>query len=222
MIRLAVQPMFITFEGIDFSGKSTQIRILERRLRDRGERVLLVREPGGTVISENIRSILLDRAHEAMDEVTEFLLFSASRSQLVQEEIIPALDAGVHVIADRFHDSSTAYQGYGRGIDIRAIESVHRIATHGIVPDLTFFIDIPVDASFERRNKPERAIDRMEAADRAFFEHIRDGYLHLAREHASRFVRIDGMLPIDHIANTIWNTIGSRLSSSEDASRATP
>ena len=221
MIGPQGHPMFITFEGIDFSGKSTQISILEQRLRERGDSVLLVREPGGTVISEKIRSILLDRAHDAMDDVTEFLLFSASRSQLVREEIIPALDAGVHVIADRFHDSSTAYQGFGRGLDIRAIESVHGIATHGLLPDLTFFIDIPVDASFARRDKPRRDIDRMEAADRAFFERIRDGYRHLAREHASRFVRIDGMLPIDEISDCIWNTIDSRLSSSEDASSAT-
>lgn len=212
--------MFITFEGIDFSGKSTQIHLLEQRLRERGESVLLVREPGGTVISEKIRAILLDRTHDAMDDVTEFLLFSASRSQLVHEEILPALTSGVHVIADRFHDSSTAYQGYGRGLDIQAIESVHRIATHGLMPDLTFFIDIPVDESFERRNTPERVIDRMEAADRDFFERIRAGYLLLAKEHDTRFVRIDGMMPITDIADTIWKIINDRLPSLDDATRA--
>jgi len=213
--------MFITFEGIDFSGKSTQIRLLETRLRTNGERVRLVREPGGTEISEKIRAILLDRAHDAMDDVTEFLLFSASRSQLVQEEILPALASGVHVIADRFHDSSTAYQGFGRGLDIEAIKAVHRIATHGLVPDLTFFIDIPVDASFERRSKPDRTIDRMEAANRAFFERIRDGYLRLAEEHAFRFIRIDGMLAVDVIADMIWTAVSNRLSST-DATNATP
>lgn len=213
--------MFITFEGIDFSGKSTQIRLLEQRLRERGDSVLLVREPGGTAISEKIRAILLDRAHDAMDDVTEFLLFSASRSQLVRETIVPALASGAHVIADRFHDSSTAYQGYGRGLDILAIESVHRIATHGLMPDLTFFIDIPVDAGFERRNATERAIDRMEAADRMFFERIRAGYLLLAKEHGSRFVRIDGMLPINDIADTIWSIIRHHLPSLDDETRAT-
>lgn len=213
--------MFITFEGIDFSGKSTQITRLEKRLRARGDDVLLVREPGGTMISEKIRTLLLDRSNDEMDSVTEFLLFSASRSQLVEQRIKPALHDGTHVIADRFHDSSTAYQGYGRGLDIESILHVHRLATHDLAPDLTFFIDIPVDESFRRRTLRAGDIDRMESADRMFFERIREGYLRITEDHPDRIVRVDGLQSIDAIANAIWTTISVRLATHDHQNKDT-
>ncbi len=208
--------MFITFEGIDCSGKSTQIDLLIRRLRNQQRRVLLVREPGGTEISERIRALLLDVQHGEMDASTELLLFSASRSQLVIERIQPALERGDIVIADRFHDSTTAYQGYGRGIDIEAIRHIHTIATHGLIPDISFFMDISVQESLKRRSARMGSIDRMETADTAFFERVRKGYLHIASTAPSRFRIIDGMRPTEPIAEEIWGWVVSSLSPSAE------
>jgi dTMP kinase len=196
--------MFITFEGIDLSGKSTQILLLLERLREAQQDTILVREPGGTLLSERIRDLLLDREHGNMDEVTEFLLFSSSRSQLVREVILPALDAGKHVIADRFYDSSTAYQGYGRGLDLEDLLRVHHLATHGLSPQLTFLIDIPVEESFARRSRRSGNIDRMENASKEFYTRVRNGYAALADEHKKRIVSIDGLQSVETIAETIW------------------
>ena len=203
--------MFISFEGIDCSGKSTQIDFLARSLEESGHEVLIVREPGGTPISERIRELLLDLRHREMDRHTELLLFSASRSQLVTERILPSLRAGVVVIADRFHDSTTAYQGYGRGLDITAIEHVQHIATHRIHPDLSFFLDITVDESLKRRALRLVNADRMEEADTAFFERVRDGYLHIASTAPSRFRIIDGMRAPAPIAEEIWGWVVASL-----------
>ncbi|MDT8324459.1 MAG: dTMP kinase [Bacteroidota bacterium] len=203
--------MFISFEGIDFSGKSTQITLLLRRLENASVESLLVREPGGTEISERIRTLLLDPSHGNMDPVSEFLLFSASRSQLVQDVIAPALRRRVLVIADRFFDSSTAYQGYGRGLDLEALQRVHQLATHGISPDMTFFMDIPVAESFARR--PQRAgdTDRMENAGEDFYRRVRDGYLRLAAKFPARILVIDGVRPAEEIAEQIWERISAKL-----------
>ena len=203
--------MFITFEGIDFSGKTTQITALTEQLRTLGDEVVLVREPGGTTISEEIRTLLLDPRHEGMDAVTEFLLFSSSRSQLVREIILPALHDGKHVIADRFFDSSTAYQGFGRGLDIEDILHVHHLATHGLSPDVTFFIDISIEESLLRRERLGREIDRMERADTAFFERVRTGYLQLLERNPRRFIRIDGIKTAAAIAGDIWTEMKQRL-----------
>ncbi len=126
--------MFITFEGIDFCGKSTQIELLKSYLLKNNKNVEVIREPGGTEISEKIRTMLLDKENSKMLMETEFLLFSASRSQLVREKIRPYLDEGIYVISDRFHDSSTAYQGYGRGISIEVILSIHKLAIGNTIP----------------------------------------------------------------------------------------
>lgn len=205
--------MFISFEGIDCSGKSTQIDLLARRLDELRREVLIVREPGGTEISERIRSLLLDLKHSEMDRHTELLLFSASRSQLVIERILPALQRGAVVIADRFHDSTTAYQGYGRGLDIRSIEHVHTIATHRILPDLSFFIDISVEESLHRRAARLVSADRMETADDAFFDRVRLGYLQIASLEPSRFRIINGMRRPESIAEDIWGWVASTLPS---------
>lgn len=205
--------MFLSFEGMDFSGKSTQIVLLRQRLDAADMPSLLVREPGGTRLSERIRDMLLDRTHGEMDEVTEFLLFSSSRSQLVREVILPALEAGTHVIADRFYDSSTAYQGYGRGLPLDDIVRVHHLATHGLTPDLTFFLDIGIEESFSRRQHRSGEIDRMESASRDFHTRVREGYLALCEQHPGRIKRIDGERPAEIIANDIWSILQHHLSS---------
>ncbi len=206
--------MFITFEGIDCSGKSTQIDLLTDRLRHQHREVLIVREPGGTDISERIRSLLLDLKHGEMDSATELLLFSASRSQLVTERILPALGRGAIVIADRFHDSTTAYQGYGRGIDIQSITHIHAIATHGLLPALSFFIDISVEESLARRAVRAGTADRMETADTEFFHRVRNGYLQIAGAAPSRFRSIDGRRPPETVADEIWGWVNSSLPTS--------
>jgi dTMP kinase len=187
-----MQPCFLTLEGIDFSGKSTQCRHIIRWFEERGAPYLLVREPGGTPVSEAIRTLLLDPSHAGMTPATELFLFSAARAQLVADRIRPSLAEGVSVIADRFFDSTTAYQGYGRGIDLDAIYRIHALATAGLEPHLTLCYDVPWEVSLARRSARGGVIDRMEAADRAFFERVREGYHALAERFPHRFVVIDG------------------------------
>jgi dTMP kinase len=199
--------MFITFEGIDFCGKSTQIELLKSYLLKNKKKVQVIREPGGTEISEKIRTILLDKENSKMLMETEFLLFSASRAQLVREKIRPYLDEGIYVISDRFHDSSTAYQGYGRGISIEVVLSIHKLAIGNTIPDVTFFIDIPVDAAEQRRQeKLSEYLDRIEISDMGFFSRVRNGYLELAKNE-NRFRILNGMDNIEKIHEKIINEI---------------
>ncbi len=199
--------MFITFEGIDFCGKSTQIELLKSYLLKKNKKVRVIREPGGTEISEKIRTMLLDKENSKMIMETEFLLFSASRAQLVREKIRPYLDEGIYVISDRFHDSSTAYQGYGRGISIEVILSIHKLAIGNTIPDVTFFIDIPVEAAEQRRQeKLSEYLDRIEISDMGFFSRVRNGYLELARSE-NRFRILNGMDNIEDIHEKIINEI---------------
>ena len=195
--------MFISFEGIDFSGKSTQIELLKDYLVEHNKKVEILREPGGTEISEKVRKILLDNKNEKMIAEAELLLFSASRAQLVREKIRPYLDKGIYVISDRFHDSSTAYQGYGRGIPIEVVMKVHDLAIGDTIPDLTFFIDIPVGIANERKKKKNKVkLDRIEVADIEFYNRVRSGYLEIARKE-ERFKVIDGTQTIETIQNQI-------------------
>lgn len=199
--------MFITFEGIDFCGKSTQVELLKNFLLQKGKKVIVIREPGGTKISERIREILLDKKNEEMQFETEFLLFSASRSQLVREVIAPNLEKGFIVISDRFHDSSTAYQGYGRGLDIQKIKVINSFAIGRFVPNLTFLIDIPVEESIKRKLlKSNDELDRIEISSKKFFNNVRNGYLEIAKEE-SRFTIIDGTQSIEKIHNQIIDKI---------------
>lgn len=198
--------MFITFEGIDFCGKSTQVELLRKYLLEQKKIVEVIREPGGTKISEMIRTILLDKVHENMCNESEIFLFSASRAQLVREKIRPYLMKGYYVISDRFHDSSTAYQGFGRGLSIEAIMNIHSLAIGETVPDITFFIDIPVEESEKRKKqKLNRELDRIESAERAFFEKVRNGYLFLSKD--KRFKRIDGQQTVMEIHKQIVKEI---------------
>jgi dTMP kinase len=195
--------MFISFEGIDFCGKSTQIDLLKDYLIEQGKKVEIVREPGGTSLSEKIRTILLDNKNEKMLKETELFLFSASRAQLVREKIRPYLEKGFYVISDRFHDSSTAYQGYGRGISVDVIVGVHDLAIGDTIPDITYFIDIPVGIANERKKKQSKGkLDRIELADMEFYSRVRNGYLETAKNE-SRFKVIDGTQSIQNIHNHI-------------------
>ena len=199
--------MFITFEGIDFCGKSTQIELLKSYLLKNKKKVEVIREPGGTEISEKIRTMLLDKQNSKMLMETEFLLFSASRAQLVREKIRPYLEKGIYVISDRFHDSSTAYQGYGRGISIEVILSIHKLAIGNTLPDITFFIDIPVEIAEQRRQeKLSEHLDRIENSNKDFYSRVRNGYLELAKNE-NRFRILNGTDSIENIHENIINEI---------------
>ncbi|HTP12195.1 MAG TPA: dTMP kinase [Bacteroidota bacterium] len=202
--------MFITFEGLDYSGKSTQVRLLADALKHANHNILVLREPGGTEIGERIRTILLDKRISGMTAVAELFLFSASRAQLVEEVIKPAIDGGLFVLCDRFYDSLTAYQGWGKGIPLETIKVVNAGASSGLQPDLTFFLDIPVEECERRMRRAHTSKDRMESNGREFFERVRKGYLQIAA-HESRFRVIDGLQPVDAIQDQIWRNVSASL-----------
>jgi dTMP kinase len=203
--------MFITFEGIDCCGKSTQAKLLADRLGGSGREVVLLREPGNTRISETIREILLNEQFNEMEERTELLLFAASRAQLVAEVILPALEQDKIVISDRFYDSTVAYQGYGRQLPLEDIYHVNRIATQELVPDMTFYIDISPETALERcRDRIDAATDRMETSGLRFYERVMNGYMRIARENGSRFYIVNGQKPIEEVQATIWRLIQER------------
>ena len=201
--------MFFSFEGIDGSGKTTQARLLAEALRTRGYEVTEVREPGGTHLGEAVRALLLDPNRE-IDERAELLLFSAARAQLVTEVIRPALDSGAIVIADRFSDSSTAYQGGGRGVASEPILMVlHEFATKGTTPDRTFLVDVPLDVASSRRDA--RELDRLEKSGRAFYSRVRDAYQTLTA--LDRVISVDGTQPVAHLHAQIQDVALSLLRS---------
>jgi dTMP kinase len=192
--------MFITFEGVDGSGKSTQVRLLGRYFEERERPPLLVREPGGTELSEHVRTLLLDPAAHIAPRA-ELLLFSAARAQLVDEVIHPALAEGRVVIADRFYDSTTAYQGGGRALaDAAWLRNFHIFVTDGLVPDRTYYIDVPPETAAARRGTDP---DRMEGAGAAFFERVRTTYRHLADAEPERFVTLDGRRSVEDLHTAI-------------------
>lgn len=203
--------MFITFEGLDFSGKTTQANLLVHRLEQNGRSVLFLREPGGTKISEQIRVILLNRDHTTMDQVTELLLFSASRSQLVSEVILPALKEGKVVVCDRFADSTVAYQGWGRGLNLEAVKTINAVATFGLVPDLTFFLDLPLKELRNRAREGGQERDRLERSGEEFYDRVRSGYLASVESERKRFVVVDGSLPVQQIHERVWKVARERL-----------
>lgn len=192
--------MLISFEGIDGCGKSTQITLLEDYLHRKDIRFTTLREPGGTWLSEKIRNLLLHEAEE-MDEITELLLFSAARSQLIAEKVIPLLKEDNIVILDRFYDSTTAYQGYGReAVSIEKIGVLNQMASHGAVPDLTFYLRIsPAEA--EKRTRQNRK-DRVESSGSLFFEKVYQGYEKIA-DRETRFVPLDATQPAKEIHEMI-------------------
>lgn len=201
--------MFITFEGIDLCGKSTQAKLLLEYLQSKKKKVIYVREPGGTKISEKIRHLLLDKDHVEMEYVTEFLLFSASRYQLTNEVIIPHLKKNYIVICDRYFDSSTAYQGFGGKIDVKDINQVNRFATSGLKPDITFLLHITPEESFKRKKLMNKAGDRIEEKTLAYYKKVVNGYMQIAKTNKKRYKVIDGKKNVNDIHSFIVNTIAS-------------
>lgn len=194
--------MFITFEGIDRSGKSTQAKKLHNHLLKTGYKSILIREPGGTKVSERVRDILLDKKCKPMDFVTEFLLFSASRRQLTEEVIVPNLKKGVIVICDRYFDSSTAYQGYGGKVDTKVIRTINKISTSDLIPDISFLIEISYAESIKRKNAMKSINDRIEERHKMYFNKVVQGYREIAKKN-KRVVILDGKNSIDEIHNKI-------------------
>jgi dTMP kinase len=203
--------LFISFEGLDFSGKTVQCGLLHQALSGAGHQVVAVREPGGTKIAEATRHVLLDVDHSVMSPRTEILLYSAARAQIVYEIIQPALAAGKIVLADRFVDSTTAYQGHGRRLDLEFVRRVNEFATAGVLPNATFFIDVPVSVAAERRESSGRAADRLEGEAAFFHERVRAGYHLIAAESAGRFIIIDGKQPIEAIAVQIRQHLATKF-----------
>ncbi len=220
--------MFVTLEGLDFSGKSTQAERLVRRLEqshaeqpDRWPAVTFLRDPGGTPLSERLRDVLLDRHHLAMCGRTELLLFAASRAQLVEAVIRPSLRRGSLVVCDRFYDSTTAYQGYGRELNLDEVVRLNEFATGGLKPDLTILFDVPI-GDVERRRRTARAdADRMESSGRAFYERVRAGYLAIAAAEPLRIVRIDGTEGPDAVEARVWDAVRERLERQRQGAGAT-
>lgn len=203
--------MFITFEGLDSSGKTTQANLLVHDCQKAGKDVVFLREPGGTEVSERIRRILLDREHITLSPKAELLLFSAARAQLVNEVICPALRSGKVVVCDRFHDSTTAYQGYGRGLDLDEVCALNRIATSGTQPDLTFFVDVDLAEIRRRRKRSGIVEDRMESAGEAFYKKVMEGYRVIAADEPRRIVTINGMREIEEIHKEIWTIVRQQI-----------
>ena len=199
----------ITFEGIDGSGKSTQIQLLEAEFEKLGISYKIFREPGGTKLSEKIRTILLDKENIELYSNAESLLFAAARAQLTAEQIKPAITKGEFVICDRFTDSTIAYQGYGRGLNINNLELINTIATDGLIPDITFILDIDPQKATERLKTLNP--DRMEAAGIDFFKKIRQGYCQIREQNQSRCIVINGEKPQKDISKEIHHIIMKRF-----------
>ncbi len=210
--------MLITFEGIDGAGKSTQIQKLVNSMTGQGKDVVTLREPGGTSVAEKIRLILLENQHK-ISPIGELLLFSASRAELVQDVIIPALASGKTVILDRFFDSTTAYQGYGRGIDLELLRSIINISTCNITPDITFYLDIEPEEAMKRKFSKKsipldfdnEELDRMEQSGIEFYRHVQQGYREIMRLNNERFVCINALQSVNNIHNYIVTCLKNRF-----------
>ena len=202
--------MFITFEGPEGSGKSTQINLLENFLKETHKKFITIREPGGTVIGEEIRKILISSEFDDMSYETELLLFISSRKELMEKIIKPALKNNQFVLCDRFIDSTIAYQGYGRGINLNKIKMLNDLATGGLYPDVTFLLQLDVNSSIERLKSrylnSELKLDRIENENESFYQKIFDGYNDISKS-SNRIITIDAMLPMDSISNIIKNKI---------------
>jgi dTMP kinase len=210
---------FITFEGIDGSGKSTQLRLLNTFLRARGCNALVTREPGGTTLGLRLREALLD-AHEEVDPLTELLVFAADRAQHVRRKLLPALESGAVVISDRYADATVAYQGAGRGFPPELISQIVQLATAGLKPDLTLLFDVSIDESTNRttrrssaRNAAGSGRDRLDIENAEFYTRVREGYLQLAHAEPERIKVIDTSGPVEQTHQRVKQIIEPFLSS---------
>lgn len=199
--------LFITFEGIDGCGKTTQIELLKESLEKKGYTVLLTREPGAKGLGEKLREILLNYDGEVSSNCESFL-FLADRAQHIDTIIKPAINKGVIVLCDRHTDSTVAYQGYGRQLDLEQIYQLNKIATNGIIPDITFILDIDIDTSLQRIGKGR---DRMENSGREFFERVRKGYIEISEKEPQRVKLLQGNSPIKDIQNKISDYVQGLL-----------
>lgn len=203
---------FVTLEGPEGGGKSTQAQRLTDHLKNRGQDVLFTREPGGTEIGDQIRRIILSLENKSMSPEAEFLLFSASRAQVVRELIRPHLERGGVVVCDRFYDSSLAYQGFGHELDLELLQTITGFVTGGLVPDLTLLLDLTSELGLERRKQDGRW-NRLDDYDLAFHERVRAGYLQLADAEPERWVRIDAAQTEDEIQSQIRAAVDLRITS---------
>jgi dTMP kinase len=199
--------IFITFEGIDGSGKTTQAERLADFLASQGRGVVLTREPGGTEVSEKIRAILLDGANHRMAWLTEMFLYMASRAQHTEEIIKPALDKETIVISDRYMDATVAYQGYGRGLDTKVIRTLNAVATSDLIPDVTILVDAAPELCQERMAAMEKTADRMEGAGDEFQHRVREGYLEMATREPDRFRIVDGSKSISELEKEVQDIL---------------
>ena len=201
---------FLSFEGIEGCGKTTQLKRLARRLRALGHLVVETREPGGSPISEQIRTVLLDPRNQGMDPRCELLLFLAVRAQHVDEIIKPALAKGAVVLCDRFTDATVAYQGYARRLGAALVARLNRFATAGVLPDLTLFLDVPVALGLARKRKTGY-LDRLDRESAAFHKAVRNGYVRIARQNPRRVRVVHGAASVDDVAHAIDHIVQSRL-----------
>lgn len=211
--------LFITFEGIEGCGKTTQIRLLKDYLEQRGYSVVATREPGGTQIGDSMRTILLDSRNTHIDNKTELLLYEASRAQHIKDVIRPALDKGHIVLCDRFTDATLAYQGHAQGISNDLIENLNQFATDNITPDLTVLIDCPVEVGLKRAKKREETVnqgvseDRFEAKSIAFHQKVRLGYLEIAERYSNRIHLVDGREDVSTVQQGIRTVVLKKIES---------
>ncbi|HEY71765.1 MAG: dTMP kinase [Chloroflexi bacterium] len=203
--------VFITFEGPDGSGKTTQIRLLAEWLREQGHEVVLTREPGGTEIGDQIRTVLHDPYNTAMDARTEILLYSASRAQHVAQLIRPSLAAGKIIISDRYADSTLAYQGYGRGLDLEVLRAVTSFATGGLTPALTVYLNITPEEGLQRRRLGGDEWNRLDAEALEFHQRVRAGYLELVKQGTERWAVIDAARSVEEVQAEIRTVVQARL-----------
>lgn len=206
--------MFITFEGPDGSGKTTQARLLGEFLQSQGYTVYLTREPGGTPIGDQIRQVVHSLKNMEMHPTTEVLLYIASRAQLVNQVIRPKLAEGTIVICDRYADSTLAYQGYGHGLDLTALRTMIQFATGGLQPELTLYFSISAEAGLARRQQAAaqgEEFNRLDAYALAFHQRVREGYEQLIAAHADRWIRIQAEDPIEQVQQAVRHAVQSRL-----------
>ncbi|MCH2538758.1 MAG: dTMP kinase [Anaerolineales bacterium] len=205
--------MFVTLEGTEGSGKTTQCQMLRQHLVEKGHDVLLTREPGGTKIGQQVREVLFDQRNHDMTPEAEFLLFSASRAQLVRDVIKPHLTKGGVVVCDRYFDSSLAYQGYGHGLGHDVLREVTRIATGGLRPNLTLLLDLPPEEGLRRRRRQRDQWNRLDAHQLSFHSRVRQGFLELARDEPDRWEVIDASQSTEHIFRSVRELVEELQSS---------